>query len=114
MRACSPSAPAFSELPLLLRALPGRRLATTSGNREPLLGETHGSPYPGVWGGTACVVLPGVAFLGVDASSMGSMVICLDVLGGWPPGRDELASLTEYSREEASPEREARSGGRVR
>lgn len=74
---------------------------------------------PGVWGGTTCLVFPGVdlnepAFLRVDALSMGSMVICLDVLGGWPPGRDELASLKEYSREEAFPGREVGSGGRVR
>lgn len=45
---------------------------------------------------------------------MGSTVIGLNVLGGWPPGRGELASLVEYSWEEAFPGREAVSGGRVR
>lgn len=49
---------------------------------------------PGVWGGTTCLVFPMVAlnepaFLRVDALSMGSMVVCLNVLGGWPPGRDD-------------------------
>lgn len=42
------------------------------------------------------------------------MIICLNVLGGWLPGRDELASLLEYSWEEAFPGREAVSGGPVR